>query len=183
VHLTESDGRWHDLRNGIPLPFLAEFDSALIRWRQVSGPANGSAQPVGVYLICYERTNVITNQRDTCCFTVTVRCNTPLVSEELITTTLAPQSKVMKDMVYNFKLMASPNPAPHNFTLKVASDDNKGRVSMKVMDIAGRVVEARDGLTPNQTVQIGSKYRPGVYIVQVMQGTRTAVMKLIKQSD
>jgi hypothetical protein len=181
VHITEVTGKWHDLLD-VSIPFLAEFEAPLIRWRQISGPANGSNLGAGVYSVCYERTNVVTNQRDSCCFTVTVRCNVPLASEELITIA-STQSKAIKNLVYTFRITASPNPTPNSFTLKVASNDSKGRINLKVMDIAGRVVETRDGLTPNQTVQIGNRYKSGVYFVQVMQGTRSTVLKLVKQSE
>jgi hypothetical protein len=180
VHITEPNGQWHDLSN-LPLPFLAEFDAPLIRWRQYSGPANGSNLGVGVYTICYERTNVITNQRDSCCFTVTLRC-TATTGAEPANANIA-LNKGVKDLVSSFGVSANPNPAPNSFTLKVASDDSKGRISLKVIDVAGRVVEAKDGLAPNQTLQIGNKYRPGVYLIQVMQGNKTAVLKLTKQAD
>ncbi len=49
------------------------------------------------------------------------------------------------------------------------------------MDIAGRVIETREGLSSNQIVQIGKGYKPGLYLMQVMQGSRREVVKLIKQ--
>jgi hypothetical protein len=180
VHIYEGDGQWHDLRN-LPLPFLAEFDAPLIRWRQISGPANGSNLSAGVYTVCYELTNIITNEKQTCCFTITVRC-TATTDAEPANANIA-LNKGVKDLVSSFGVSANPNPAPNSFTLKVASDDSKGRISLKVIDVAGRVVEVREGIAPNGIIQIGSKYRPGVYLVQVMQGNRTAVLKLTKQAD
>jgi len=180
VHIYEGNGRWHDLLD-VNLPFLAEFDAPLIRWRQISGPQNGSNLGAGVYQVCYERTDVITNQKDICCFTVTVRCNQSTSAEPAITNVVL--NKAGKDVVSSFRVTASPNPAPNSFTLKVTSDDSKGRISLKVIDGAGRVIEAREGLTPNGILQIGNKYRPGVYFVQVVQGARITVLKLIKQFE
>ena len=47
----------------------------------------------------------------------------------------------------------------------------------------GRAIEIMDNIWPNGTIQIGSKYRPGVYMVQVMQGKQTLALKLIKEGN
>jgi hypothetical protein len=53
------------------------------------------------------------------------------------------------------------------------------RLNMKVMDLSGKIID-KQNLTPNNTVNIGSTYRPGVYLVEVIQGTERIVLKLIK---
>jgi hypothetical protein len=177
VHIYEGSGKWHDLLD-VSLPFLAEFDAPLIRWRQISGPPNGSNLSVGIYAICYERTNFITNQKDTCCFTVIITCNNTMASTRI--PGVASQNEAANKA--RFRITASPNPSPNRFTLKVSSE-NKDRIRLKVTDLTGRIIEVRDNLMPNQIVQIGYGYKPGVYFVQVVQGTRAASMKLIKQSE
>ena len=44
-------------------------------------------------------------------------------------------------------------------------------------------VEKMTDITPNSTVQIGGKYRPGIYMVQAIQGQQTVVLKLIKEGN
>ncbi len=56
-------------------------------------------------------------------------------------------------------------------------------VSLRVADVLGRVVEVRRGITANGTLRIGDNYRPGIYVVEVMQGKDKVVMKLVKQSE
>lgn len=72
VHLYPS-GQWNDQRR-INLPFILEFDRPVIQYRQVSGVARGSEQSPGAYMICYERTNRTNGTKDSCCFSVTIRC-------------------------------------------------------------------------------------------------------------
>jgi len=185
VHMYDNTGTWNDAAN-INHPFIAEFERPLIRYRQIAGPANGSAQKPGVYLICYERINLITDKKDTCCFSVTIQCSASKIEEPLIaevkTTAKGTSTYESKVAIAGFKVLASPNPTSHSFTLKVESDNTRGRINLNVMDITGRIIEVKTGLSANQVVQFGSKYRPGVYLVQVMQGSRRLVMKLVKQA-
>ncbi len=83
VHMYDV-GIWNDQRS-TNLRFMAEFEKPLITYRQVSGPANGSQQSVGTYQVCYESTNTITGQKDTCCFNVTVTCPLPAVTQPVQT--------------------------------------------------------------------------------------------------
>ena len=47
----------------------------------------------------------------------------------------------------------------------------------------GRTVELLWNVTAGQTLQLGSKYRPGMYIVEMVQGTNRKQLKLLKQPD
>ncbi len=75
-----------------------------------------------------------------------------------------------------------PNPSRGHFTLIVKGKNNEP-VSIRVMDILGRLVEVRKGLAANGTLTFGASYRPGLYIVEVLQGKEKVVLKLIKQSE
>lgn len=74
---------------------------------------------------------------------------------------------------------AQPNPSAHYFTLVVQSP-NSPPVTLKVVDAAGRLVENRAGIAPNTTLQVGEGYRPGVYYVEVVQGSERVSLKLVK---
>jgi hypothetical protein len=73
-----------------------------------------------------------------------------------------------------------PNPSTSSFTLKVSSNDGKEAITMTVTDINGRVMERRNNLTAGQTVQLGSGYDQGIYIVVIWQGTNRRQVKLFK---
>ncbi len=52
-----------------------------------------------------------------------------------------------------------------------------------MFDLSGRTVELLWNITSGQTLQIGRKYRPGMYIVEMIQGNNRKQLKLIKQAD
>lgn len=56
-------------------------------------------------------------------------------------------------------------------------------VQVRIVDALGRVVEARQGVPSNSSLPIGHHYRPGIYIVEVMQEDRKVTLKLVKGTD
>jgi hypothetical protein len=84
-------------------------------------------------------------------------------------------------LIQTFDITATPNPTFSYFNLNIAGNNAAGLVNVKVTDVLGRVVEAKQNLAPGQTLRIGSEYKPGVYIVQVMQGDTVKQLKLVKQ--
>jgi hypothetical protein len=54
---------------------------------------------------------------------------------------------------------------------------------MNVVDISGKVIEMRKNLVAGQTFQLGANYRPGMYFVELLQGDRRRIVKLVKQPD
>jgi hypothetical protein len=83
-------------------------------------------------------------------------------------------------LAQSFELKASPNPTHSYFTLQLPNLTS-GKVNVRVMDLLGRVVEAKQNLGAGGTLRIGSEYRPGVYIVEVRQGNTVKQLKLVKQ--
>jgi len=79
-------------------------------------------------------------------------------------------------------LLAYPNPATNRFTLQLTGGAGEA-VNLRVVDGLGRTIEIRKGIAANSTLQIGATYRPGVYIVEAVQGKERVTLKLIKQSD
>jgi hypothetical protein len=76
-------------------------------------------------------------------------------------------------------LAVAPNPSRNYFTLKLQSD-RPGAINLRVLDISGRVVEARSGLVPNSTLQIGNAYPAGYFVAEIMQGDAKKTVQLIK---
>jgi hypothetical protein len=175
VFMYEGFGKWHDLIEFL-LPFQVEYNQAPIRWRQISGPANGSSLSVGVYPVCYERFNATTNLRDTCCFTVRVQCSSALSS----ITTGAMQKRTSQQGA-GFSVKVLPNPSATSFTLQLNSQ-SKERISIRVMDVSGRLIETRNGVALNGVLQLGADYHPGTYMVHVQQGAKRTTLKLVKQA-
>ncbi|MFL5738653.1 MAG: reprolysin-like metallopeptidase [Flavisolibacter sp.] len=81
----------------------------------------------------------------------------------------------------NLELIATPNPARTNFTVFARSNTNE-RMTLQVVDVLGRIVEARI-ITPGSRIVIGDQYKSGNYFVRVTQGRQQAILKLIKLSD
>jgi hypothetical protein len=77
-------------------------------------------------------------------------------------------------------ITALPNPSWKYFILATQSSSNK-ILHLKVMDMLGRIVEVRDKIAANSTIYIGNNYRPGIYLVEVVQGTERQLLKLIRQ--
>lgn len=71
------------------------------------------------------------------------------------------------------------NPSSGHFDLQL-SGSTENKIQLRVYDLQGRVVEAKQSLNANQTLRLGTSYRPGVYLVQINQGTETQTVKLIK---
>jgi hypothetical protein len=81
----------------------------------------------------------------------------------------------------DLQVSAYPNPAPKAFTLQLRSS-NAQPLQVRVLDMAGRVVEAKQNIAANTSLSLGSGYRAGVYYVEIIQGTQRSLTKLVKQN-
>jgi hypothetical protein len=86
------------------------------------------------------------------------------------------------EMISNLELRSYPNPSYSSFNVVIASTNRNDKVVLKVTDILGRVVEQKE-VSPNQTINMGGLYRPGIYIVQAVQGKLVKEIKLNKIPD
>ncbi len=172
--------KWNDLSADWRLQFIAEFDNPVLTYKQLSGIAWGSNQGPGTYNVCYEIINHATGQTAVCCFDVTVACNTApsLRSAAINTATNAPifANKQSVATVY-------PNPAKtgENFSIQLKGDAAGEKIIIMAYDVFGRLIETKTGLSPNSIILMGSDYRPGMYILQVIQGRNRMPLKITKQ--
>ena len=60
------------------------------------------------------------------------------------------------------------------------SQHRNGVMQLRIFDMQGRVVEQRDAVSPSQVLQVGYNYKPGVYMVEIIQGDRINLLKLVK---
>ena len=74
-----------------------------------------------------------------------------------------------------------PNPSTSYFTINIESFSNKETVSLRIIDIAGRVVEVRNNLAGSQTLKVGNNLRAGLYVAELRQGNETRQIKILKQ--
>ena len=90
-------------------------------------------------------------------------------------------TKATSEEVFESKLLvqALPNPTTTQFNI-VTKGSNAGKLSYTVTDALGRIVEQRNNLTLNNTLTIGSNYRPGVYIIELSDGTTSQQIRLLK---
>jgi len=77
---------------------------------------------------------------------------------------------------------ALPNPTTTYFTLQL-SGSGEQPVSVRILDAVGRIVEVKQNLTSTTTLQIGHRYRPGVYYAEVSQGRERVISKLVKTTN
>ena len=94
--------------------------------------------------------------------------------------TMASKKVATTEQEIALSLNASPNPSSNYFKLTVISGDAKDKVSISITDELGRSVETKTA-NAGQTIQIGERYRPGIYFVKAMQANKSASVKLIKQ--
>jgi hypothetical protein len=73
---------------------------------------------------------------------------------------------------------ALPNPTRTAFTLNLQSSSNE-QATIIVTDMFGKKLYQVTG-SASQQYTFGKEFRPGVYIVQVIQGKEIQTLKLIK---
>ena len=76
--------------------------------------------------------------------------------------------------------IATPNPSSTDFTIRVTSSDD-APVTLKIFDVAGRLLEVKTGLSANGTVKVAASYKAGIYFAELIQGNKKVRLKLLKQ--
>ncbi len=84
------------------------------------------------------------------------------------------------DYAETFGANAYPNPSNDYFRLHITSPDKAEKITMKVYDVSGRLVEERSGIKAGENVKIGGALGAGVYFVQILQGKNSGYTKLVK---
>jgi hypothetical protein len=108
-----------------------------------------------------------------------------LQSTPSITQARAAYNNVMKQeikKVNKLQVTIQSNPTTQAFTLVIQSPFTEA-LTLKVMDLNGRIIETRAGITANGILSLGNSYRPGVYYIEVRQGKEKVVLKAVKQPD
>jgi len=73
------------------------------------------------------------------------------------------------------------NPSPDHFDIQVRGGAGS-KIQLTVYDNLGRVIETRATLPANQIIRLGSSYRTGIYLVEIVQGDQKRTVKLVKEN-
>jgi len=100
---------------------------------------------------------------------------TPLITHEI------PNSNEVIGGLAALRLLAYPNPSASYFTIELQGNQEQ-KIQMRVMDVSGRIIETFNNLSSGGRLQIGSGYRPGMYLLEIVQGNECKQVKLLKMS-
>jgi hypothetical protein len=89
----------------------------------------------------------------------------------------------LQSNVHEFSIAAYPNPTSNQFKVQLQSSDKVQKIQLRVTDITGRLIQVFNNLAAGQVMEIGSTYRPGIYILQMIQGNQHKQLKLLKIPD
>ncbi len=89
------------------------------------------------------------------------------------------KEQVLETLLPGLAVKVNPNPSASYFTLSVTSSDKKP-VVVRITDISGRVLENYNKINPNSALRIGETLATGAYLVEVIQGDKKSVMKIVK---
>jgi len=78
-----------------------------------------------------------------------------------------------------FRLKAQPNPSTSYFNLLVQSSRIEP-ILIKVTDLEGKILEIKTGIEANGTLQLGNNLKPGIYIIEAIQGKEKVQLKVTK---
>ena len=73
----------------------------------------------------------------------------------------------------------SPNPSSQQFRVSVSSSSD-APIILRLSDIAGRQI-ARWNIIRYQNLLVGAELKPGIYLLQALQGEEQQVIRLVKQ--
>jgi hypothetical protein len=74
-----------------------------------------------------------------------------------------------------------PNPSRNYFTMNIEAMNDREKISVRIIDVAGRVVEVKNNLSGSQSLRFGEKLKAGIYFAEIRQGIAVKQFKLVKQ--
>jgi len=72
-----------------------------------------------------------------------------------------------------------PNPSSTFFNLSIRGR-NELPVTIKIMDMFGRVVERHERIAANTVLKVGSRWTNGSYYAEIIQGDQRRIIKILK---
>lgn len=87
------------------------------------------------------------------------------------------RSTIIADPALTIRVLANPSVNFFDIQIRGKADNN---IRLIVYDNLGRVIETKSSLPSNQTVRLGSAYRSGIYLLEILQGKQKQTLKLVK---
>ncbi len=99
-------------------------------------------------------------------------------------TTKAKSTNPVKEdeLLSALTVQAMPNPSSNHFTIFTKSS-NKQVLNVRVVDALGRLIETKNNIPANGTSRIGNNYRPGIYFVEIIQGSESKRIQIVKNAN
>ncbi|MEO6069443.1 MAG: CHRD domain-containing protein [Chitinophagaceae bacterium] len=94
--------------------------------------------------------------------------------------TITLPKSVTQEQAGNLSVQALRNPSSTYFDLQIKGSA-ANNIQVKVFDLMGRIIESKASLQANQTLRLGASYKPGVYMVQIIQGANKESIRLLKE--
>jgi hypothetical protein len=82
--------------------------------------------------------------------------------------------------VTDFKIDIIPNPSNNYFNLVINTNDISP-VSVRIMDVLGRVVEIKNNMAVSEKYTFGNGLKPWMYLAEIIQGKNRKVIRLVKK--
>jgi hypothetical protein len=101
------------------------------------------------------------------------------VSGNALTLDFTGQMRAAEPAAAGLTMSVSPNPSVNYFNISLRSNSSRN-VSVRIFNIEGKMIEMFSA-PANGMLQIGSKYRPGMYFIEAQQEGQVSRMKIIKQ--
>jgi hypothetical protein len=92
----------------------------------------------------------------------------------------APTTKGLPIVVSNpMEVKVFPNPTTSSFNLQVTADVSRSAIQARVFDLQGRLMKTLM-IHPNENISLGADLKPGVYMLEVLQGEEKKVLRVVK---
>ena len=120
------------------------------------------------------------NSGDITCSTIGTRSSAePLITKQTIADRVRDLVTHRLPEVRDLDARVMPNPSSTFFNLAIRGS-NESPVTIKIIDIFGRIVERHDRIANNTVLKVGDKWTDGSYYVEVVQGNQRKIIKIIK---
>lgn len=80
----------------------------------------------------------------------------------------------------SLKVKVLSNPSRNNFSINIQSLNTTEKVTVKLFDLSGRMVESRNNINAGEVITVGSQLGAGTYLAEFRQGAQYVKMKLVK---
>jgi len=106
-------------------------------------------------------------------------CYKLTVSSSSFITKSSYQEPIKETTTGLFDVKVSGNPTSTSFIMNVITNSEE-KISMRVFDVQGRLIEERQGLQPMEILKVGERYINGMYLAEIRQGKNRKTIRLVK---